>query len=377
MEHFLTRAMNKGNCRKLIGNMVFFLTYVSDSEYTWSEEEIRKASQICIASLKKMKAEAKKDQVSLGCYVHEQKVSIRCRLSVKNNDEWRREIARNLGASDMESLHAALQKKFGMQTIVYVFMTGKAGRAYALPVYTTSNYSEGVVLFKNFDSILHEVFHLFGAADYYYPERLAQMAKRYFPDSVMLVSGGRDIDDVTRYLIGWHSQPTQKALDFLKESSVISAQEADESLKKQWETSSEKQKVRFGKSSYEGEMKDGLMHGHGTLSYDDGTRYEGEFRDGTMHGAGTMTYPSGTRYVGGFRNGTFDGIGTMMYSDGHLYVGHFRNGTFDGMGRMTFPDGKVYEGEYKEGAMHGQGTFKDKNGKVLMKGRFEKNRFIG
>ena len=54
MEHFLTRAMNKGNCRKLIGNMVFFLTYVSDSEYTWSEEEIRKASQICIASLKKM-----------------------------------------------------------------------------------------------------------------------------------------------------------------------------------------------------------------------------------------------------------------------------------------------------------------------------------
>ena len=67
----------------------------------------------------------------------------------------------------------------------------------------------------------------------------------------------------------------------------------------------------------------------------------------------------------------------MIYPDGHRYVGHFRNGTFDGMGRMTYPDGKVYEGEYKEGAMHGHGTFTDKNGKVLMKGRFEKNRFLG
>lgn len=354
MQHFLTRAMNRGNCRKLIGNMVFFLTYVSDLEYTWSEEEIRKASQTCIASIKKMKVAAKEDNVPLRCYVHEQKVSIRCRLSVKNNNEWRREIARNLGASDMESLHAALQKKFGMQTIVYVFMTGKAGRAYALPVYTNSNDSEGVVLFKNFDSILHEVFHLFGAADYYYPERLAQMAKRYFPDSVMLVGGDRDIDDVTRYLIGWHSQPTQKALDFLRESSVISAQEADEALRRQWVTSSGKQKIKFLNSEYEGEVKDGLMHGHGILLFHDGTRYEGEFRDGTMHGTGTMTYPSGTRYVGQFRNGTFDGVGRMVYSDG-----------------------RVYEGEYKEGAMHGQGTLKDKNGKVLMKGRFEKNRFIG
>ena len=331
MEHFLTRAMNKGNCRKLTGTIVFFLTYVSDPEYSWNEEDLRKASQTCISSIKKMKAAAKEDRVPLRCYVHEQKVTIGCRLSVKNNNEWRKEIARNLGAADMEALHEALRKKFGMDTIVYVFMTGKAGRAYALPVYTNSNQSEGVVLFRNFDSILHEVFHLFGAADYYYPERLAQIAKRYFPDSVMLVGGGKDIDDVTRYLIGWHSQPTAKALAFLRETSVISAQEADEALKRQWGTSSGKQKVRFARSLYEGEMKDGLMHGQGILTYD----------------------------------------------DGHRYVGEFRNGTFDGWGRMTYPDGKVYEGEYKEGAMHGQGTFMDKHGRVLMKGRFENNKFIG
>ena len=377
MEHFLTRAMNKGSCRKLTGNMVFFLTYVSDPEYVWTDADIRKASDTCISSIKRLKAAAKEDNVPLRCYVHEQKVTIQCPLSVKNNSEWRTQIAKNLGASNMEALHAALQKKFGMETIVYVFMTGKAGRAYALPVHTNSNYAEGVVLFKEFNSILHEVFHLFGAADYYYPERLAVLARRYFPGSIMLVGGNGDIDDVTRYLIGWHSQPTEKALAFLGESSVISAQEADESLRKQWETSPGKQKMRYSQSTYEGEMKDGLMHGHGVLIFDDGSRYEGEFRNGTYHGVGTMLYSDGTLYAGYFRDGTLDGEGTMIYSDGHRYVGHFRNGTFDGMGRMTYPDGKVYEGEYKEGAMHGHGTFTDKNGKVLMKGRFEKNRFLG
>ena len=354
MEHFLMRAVNKDSCRKLVGDTAFFLTYVSDPEYSWTEDEIRKASQTCKASIKILKAAAKEDNVPMRCYVHDQRVSIRCPIHVKNSSEWRRQIALALGAPDMETLHARLQIKFGIQTIVYVFMTGKPGRAYALPVHTNSNYAEGVVLFSRFDSILHEVLHLFGAADYYYPERLAVLARRYFPDSIMLVSGGRDIDDVTRYLIGWHSQPTEKALAFLRESSGITAQEADEALRSQWSTASGKQKVRLSGSVYEGEMKDGVMQGKGILTYDDGSRYEGDFR-----------------------NGTFDGWGTLIYPDGHRYVGQFRNGTYDGTGTMTYPDGKVYTGEYKEGAMHGQGTFKDKNGRVLMKGRFEKNKFIG
>ena len=37
---------------------------------------------------------------------------------------------------------------------------------------------------------------------------------------------------------------------------------------------------------YNGEWKDGLMHGEGTLKYRDGSVYKGEFKSGLLHGKG-------------------------------------------------------------------------------------------
>ena len=52
---------------------------------------------------------------------------------------------------------------------------------------------------------------------------------------------------------------------------------------------------------YDGEWKDGLKEGKGTLTSPDGGKYEGEWKNDKMEGQGTYTWPNGNKYEGGGR----------------------------------------------------------------------------
>lgn len=102
---------------------------------------------------------------------------------------------------------------------------------------------------------------------------------------------------------------------------------------------------------YIGEWKEGLREGHGLYTTVDGHTYDGDYANDRMNGHGIYMWPDGKRYVGEFRNGHQEGNGTMVYSDGSKYVGEWKNGSADGHGIMFFPDGSSYEGEWKEGTL--------------------------
>lgn len=71
-----------------------------------------------------------------------------------------------------------------------------------------------------------------------------------------------------------------------------------------------------GGSSYEGEWKDGVMHGKGKMNWPDGRQYIGEFRNNMKHGNGVFTWEDGKRYDGGYRNDEQDGIAHFVNQDG-------------------------------------------------------------
>ncbi len=48
---------------------------------------------------------------------------------------------------------------------------------------------------------------------------------------------------------------------------------------------------------YNGELKDGKMHGKGVLQFANGIIYEGPFVDGKREGLGRMLYPSGSEHT--------------------------------------------------------------------------------
>ena len=61
---------------------------------------------------------------------------------------------------------------------------------------------------------------------------------------------------------------------------------------------SAEESIEFEDGTYVGEVKDGLPHGQGTLTWPDGTEYVGEFQDDLFHGQGTMTRSDGSVQTG-------------------------------------------------------------------------------
>lgn len=68
--------------------------------------------------------------------------------------------------------------------------------------------------------LAHELLHQFGATDYYYPQVTVNAAYRYFPYSIMFQNGD-EVDDLTRFLIGWTDEITPRAMAFLRETSCV------------------------------------------------------------------------------------------------------------------------------------------------------------
>ena len=90
---------------------------------------------------------------------------------------------------------------------------------------------------------------------------------------------------------------------------------------------------------YEGGMKAGKRHGHGTL-VSPSTTYEGEWRDGKENGYGTFTWRhSRTRYEGAWRNGVRHGYGIRTRSDGERYEGEWCLNYRHGRGTEVWEDG--------------------------------------
>ena len=96
---------------------------------------------------------------------------------------------------------------------------------------------------------------------------------------------------------------------------------------------------------YVGQLQQGLMHGRGSISWDD-SQYEGEFVRGRMQGQGTLRRDDGTVYEGHFVGGQMDGHGRLQFNGGYVYEGQFSKDKPSGQGRLTDPAGTTIEGRF-------------------------------
>ncbi|XP_048639751.1 MORN repeat-containing protein 1 isoform X4 [Marmota marmota marmota] len=113
---------------------------------------------------------------------------------------------------------------------------------------------------------------------------------------------------------------------------------------------------------YEGEWKEGKIHGHGKLLFNDGSYYEGEFADGEITGLGCRYWAwSGNTYSGHFILGEPQGHGVMKYKAGGHYEGELSHGLRAGRGFLVDGEGQEYEGSFHDNRRHGRGQmlFKD------------------
>ena len=90
----------------------------------------------------------------------------------------------------------------------------------------------------------------------------------------------------------------------------------------------------------------GIDDGKGVFTWANGAKYDGEYKDGLMHGFGVFTF-DGSVFEGQFKNDRKH-KGTLTSSDGNVYKGYFKNNKKHGRGHLTLSNGAVLMGRFHE-----------------------------
>jgi len=117
-------------------------------------------------------------------------------------------------------------------------------------------------------------------------------------------------------------------------------------------------------NAYNGQIKDGLFHGRGTLVYVGNERYEGEWIYGKREGQGRFTYADGAVFEGAWQEDRIHGQGIAVFASGNRYEGSWENGRIHGYGTLTYSNKDQYDGDWHDGKMHGRGTYRYAEGDV-------------
>ena len=128
--------------------------------------------------------------------------------------------------------------------------------------------------------------------------------------------------------------------------------------------------------SYDGEWKNGKMHGRGRYLFKDGTTYEGYFDSNKQHGEGIAEYLKGQRYEGQWAEGRWSGKGSFDSPKGTEYIGEFFRGRRHGKGKIVYPSGLTYEGEFFDGKPHGRGAVTSRLTGWSYEGSFDRYMYI-
>ena len=135
--------------------------------------------------------------------------------------------------------------------------------------------------------------------------------------------------------------------------------------------------------TWDGNCKEGLVHGQGKLSIFQSDRklydFEGILNNGKIDGYGVMRWAfDGDVYEGNFEHGALNGFGRSYNDDGDHYEGDFVNWQRHGQGTNWYePENEKfkYEGEWKNDQPNGNGTLYYRDGRTK-RGLFENGKFV-
>jgi len=101
--------------------------------------------------------------------------------------------------------------------------------------------------------------------------------------------------------------------------------------------------------TYTGEVRQGLFHGKGKITWSNGEIYEGDWVYGKRTGKGKYTFANGNVYEGDFVDGKWHGKGKIIWTNGNVYEGDWVYNKLTGKGKYTWANGDVYDGYWVDG----------------------------
>lgn len=378
-DHVYLDTRGQGSCDSFTGNVTVLVVFVDDPEVAWTPEETETAKQEIETILERIRLDTAAFGASLDLKADYITGNADTPLVRDTWITWANSVLNTLSLLDTPStIPTDYESHYQADSVPILFLTNQKGRALARSIISGSLAFEGALIFEDTSSIYHELCHVFGAKDFYFPKEVSTLAETYLPESIMSESSTGSVDSLTAYLMGWTDRLSSEALQFLEQTAYLTA----EYLAEQKELDSYTGYVEnfpHGNGIYTGYLVDGIRHGQGKHTLDGavwegnfvhgslqgkgtflsaaGNFYDGEWLDGTFHGQGTHSWADGAKYVGNFDHGTRSGQGTMYYNDGAVYVGQWHDNLRSGQGRLTYASGSYCEGTWVEGTLNGEGVF--------------------
>lgn len=224
-------AYDVGTCRELSGTPFVLSIYVDDDESSWTAKNAETfQNNAVLPDLAFLNEQATKwgGNLSLrsAMYVTDSSNNIVVRydgtiLTGKDGEytpgrEILNQVASSLGFSTSEEFYRYMQEFSGEEQVAILLLVNKDGRSYSTIDFfeDASEEIECAVVFSSLNgretaSVNHEFLHLFGAEDLYQEESTggnagrAVIAKKYYPDDIMLVGSSKTIGAYTAYAVGW------------------------------------------------------------------------------------------------------------------------------------------------------------------------------
>ncbi len=310
--HTLENRKNRGFCKELRGNIHIRSVFVDEPDYCWKPDEKLRHRTVLFEVTRFLRKEAEKCGVPLQFNFTEEHISGGRQWMLEDAQRFSANYGRKHNCASLAACGAKLRRAQNANQAAFVFLFKIPARSFA-PMFSTSDTPElseaafmyGTDHFTEKNILLHELLHVFGAADFYYPETVKAAALRYFPHSVMLdVSAPKlgQLDNFTKYLIGWANTPARDAALFMKETASVTDADVNEANKKEL-LSKPYAVVRSANGTYYGPIRYGCMHGKGKYIFKNGDVYEGDFTNGRITGYGTVTFRNGKKATGYFENG--------------------------------------------------------------------------
>ena len=392
--HAFLYARDRGDCFELTGNVVLTFVMLDVPDSPWTQQDIAKFREEAVRSGRVLEQQAMEYGAQLQITERFVSCSVAEAYERDERDAWVEAALSELGYTTA-NVSDKVKKEYDADSSAVLFCINREDRSFAAQ---TSAF-EYAVLFRELADYRHELLHMYGAVDFYYPELATQLAEQMWPQSIMLNAHAEEVavDEMTAYLVGWTATVTENTRSFLDQTADVTTEQVEQSREEQSFTGEGTDTygdavysgqwlngVPYGQgrmeyesgSVYEGAFVYGEREGYGVLSYAGGDVYEGQWVDGEENGQGKLTWSNGDVYEGAWVDGERSGYGVITWHDGDVYAGDWQDGKRTGYGTYTWKDGTTYEGQWLDGQMHGEGTLRYTSGRTRT-GQWDNGEFLG
>jgi len=210
-----------GHCGKLLGKILPIFVLVSTPKYPWDETSKRNFYQTVHEMEAALISEAKRYGKSLSFESRYFYYSVKNEIGKQGKVTVEEILKEHFSDWNIDKLQNYYAEHFKVDSAPFFFVFNSFDRSYAYQ--GMRGYSldgEYAILYterKKYPAhtCMHELLHLYGANDLYYPDELKAIAEKYCPHSIMLAVDYTEVDSFTAYTIGWTDEPDRYAKYFV------------------------------------------------------------------------------------------------------------------------------------------------------------------